>query len=573
MIRQPIVVLCGHVDHGKSSILEKIKGISITKHEEGGITQTIKSYNVPLQNIRNTCGKLLDSLKFKITLPGLLFLDTPGHAAFGNLRKRGGSLADIAILVIDINEGIKPQTIESIEILRDSKTPFVIALNKIDKINGWQIQQNKFLLPNIDSQSASAKKILDDKLYGIVGDLYENFTIVAERFDRIDDFTKAVAIIPLSAKTLEGLPELLMVITGLAQRFLEKSLDVSEKGIAKATVLEITEQKGLGTVLDLVVYDGMLKKGDKILIGTMKDFIETKVKGLFVPGKNKLESVNEVHAAASVILSAQDVTGVIAGMPLRSVDKDIEKSKKEILDEIKQITFEIDNEGIVIKADTIGSLEALINILKEKSFTIKRASLGNITKKDIVEADAELEQTNKIVLGFNVGCVDKSPSVKVIVDPVIYRLVENFEKWRTEEARRIEEEKLENLTRPCKFKFLPGFIFRQSNPAVVGVEIILGTLKRGTHFFKDAKTLGEVKDIQKDGASINAAKKGDEVALSLPGITVGRQIKEGDVLYSSVSEMEFRQFKELKKYLNEDEILVLKEIAAIKRKEKPVWGI
>ncbi len=574
MIRQPIVVLCGHVDHGKSSILEKIKGISITKHEEGGITQTIKSYNVPLQNIKNTCGKLLDSLKSQINLPGLLFLDTPGHAAFGNLRKRGGSLADIAILVIDINEGIKPQTIESIEILRESKTPFVIALNKIDKISGWQIQTSKFLLPNIESQSASVKKILDDKLYAIVGDLYSNFTINAERYDRVDDFTKTITIIPLSAKTLEGLPELLMMITGLAQKFLEETLNVNETGPAKATVLEVTEQKGMGTVLDVVVYDGMIKKGDKVLIGTLGGCVDTKVKGLFVPGKNKLEPVNEVHAAASVVVSCQDVTNVIAGMPMRSYDKDSEKIRKEILDEIEQITFEIDNEGIVIKADAIGSLEALITILKEDGYSIKRASIGNITKKDIVEADAELEPLNKVVLGFNVGCIEKNPNIKIIVDPVIYRLVENFKKWREETAKEIEGKKLQSLTLPCKFRVMEGFIFRQSNPAVVGVEVLLGKIKRGMAFYKEGgKTLGEIKDIQKEGTTVTEALKGEEVAVSMPGITVGRQLKEGDILYSSINEDQFRQYKELKKYLNEDQILVLKEIAAMKRKEKPIWGI
>src|SRR3989344_1535378 len=221
-IRQPIVLLCGHVDHGKSSILEKIREISITKHEAGGITQTLKSYNLPLKQVNKIAGHLIEKLNIKLTIPGILFLDSPGHAAFTNLRKRGGNLADIAILVIDIKEGVMPQTLESIEILKIYKTPFIIALNKIDSLSGWH-SKDKNLLKNITSQQEHILKELETKLYKVVEKLAEQ-NLNSDRFDRIDDYTKQVAIIPCSAKTGEGIPELLMVLTGLTQRYLEQEL-------------------------------------------------------------------------------------------------------------------------------------------------------------------------------------------------------------------------------------------------------------------------------------------------------------------------------------------------------------
>ena len=218
MIRQPIVIIAGHIDHGKSSILERIKGISITRAESGGITQSIKSYNVQMNSIENCCGDLLKSLNQNITIPGLLFLDSPGHAAFNNMRKRGGNLADLAILVVDINEGVMDQSAECIEILKQYKTPFIIALNKIDLIPGWRSNKNKSLLQNIESQTEEVKQEIDTKLYEILGKLAEK-GINSERFDRITDYTKQIAMIPVSANTEEGMPELLMVLTGLAQKY------------------------------------------------------------------------------------------------------------------------------------------------------------------------------------------------------------------------------------------------------------------------------------------------------------------------------------------------------------------
>jgi len=583
-IRSLICTTLGHVDHGKSSILDKIRNTSIVKSEAGAITQAIGASIVPLEVIKKICGVLLDNVKGKFTIPGLLFIDTPGHAAFTNLRKRGGNLADIAILVIDIREGIMPQTLESIEILRNYKTPFVIATNKVDLINGWQKKQG-FVLKSIQDQPESTQKLLEEKHYQIVGKLSE-LGLSAERFDRVEDYTKQIAIIPTSASTGEGIPELLMVLTGLAQKFLESCLTCNIDGPAKGTILEVKEAKGIGKCVDAIIYDGTLKKGDTIVIGSLTEPIVTKIKALFEPAalseirdkKSKFKSVPQVKAAIGVRISAPEIDDVVAGMPLSSASGDLEKIKQEMKKEVEEVIIETDRDGIVIKADTLGSLEALSKLLNEKQIPIKKALIGVVTKKDLADAEANYENDPllAVVLGFNVKdesgiCKEK---VKVFVNEVIYRLIEDFEKWQIDEKKRIESKKIDLLVRPVKIQILPGYVFRQNNPAVCGVEVMEGKLKTGIHLMKkDGKDITEVKSMQKEQETAEFADKKDQVAISMPGVTIGRQIMEGDILYSSIPEEDFKKLKELKQYLSKEEITVLKEIAEIKRKDNPTWGV
>jgi len=585
-IRQPIVTFVGHIDHGKTSLQDFIRKTSIAKTEAGKITQHIGSSDIPLETVKNICGKLLDALKLKFTIPGLLFIDTPGHAAFTNLRKRGGNLADIAILVIDINEGIMPQTAECIEILKQYKTPFIIALNKIDLIPGWQ-SNNLFLIQNINLQSESVQKILETRLYGIVGKLSElNFN--AERFDRIEDYTKQISIVPTSAKTGEGIPELLMVLAGLAQKYLEQNLRTNVEGNAKGTVLEVKEEKGIGITLDVIIYDGNLKQNDILVIGTLAEPVVTKAKALFKPlssrdtqdKKNKFSQIKELSAASGVKISAPNVEEVAAGMPLRSCQlNEVAKIKDEIKREIEEVIVETDKQGIVIKADSLGSLEALLKLLKEKNIDVKKASIGNISKKDISDAQISHEQDNlkSAILGFNISIsqeVSVPKNVKVLTNNVIYKLIEDFEKWQEEERKKQESSEIDLLIRPCKLQIMKGYVFRQNNPAVVGVDILFGNLKVNTPLMKkDGNKIAEVKSIQHEQENIEKAEKGKQVAISLPKVTVGRQINEGDVLYSAVSDQDFRKLKELKKHLTEEEKELLKEIAAIMREKNPVWGI
>ncbi|MBT3395461.1 translation initiation factor IF-2 [archaeon] len=574
MIRQPICVLLAHVDHGKTSILDWIRGTSVADGEAGGITQNITAHSVELEKVKNICGPLLDQLNLDFTIPGILFVDSPGHEAFTSLRKRGGNIADIAILVIDINDGIKPQTLEAIEILKQYQTPFVIAANKIDRMGGWRsTEEKKNVLKNIQEQSSKTMEILDTKLYEIVGKLAEQ-GINSERFDRVQDYTKQISIIPTSAKTGEGLPELMMVISGLAQKYLEENLETNVSGPGKATVLEITEEKGIGATMDTIIYDGTIKQGDTIVIGGIEEPTVTKIKSLFKYEKNKLVSVKQITAAAGVKISAPGIEDVVPGMPLRVANENLETIKEEIQAGIEEVTIETETEGIILKADTLGSLEALIHLLKDINIKIKKASIGPITKKDIVSAESGEDPLNRVILGFNVEQLEKAEeNAKIIKSPIVYKLIEDLEKWLKEEEMRLESKELDGLVKPFKLEILKNHTFRQSGPAIVGVDILGGTLKSNTQITKDGTKLGVVKEIQLEGDNVNKADEGRQVAISLPNLTVGRQIKEGDILYSDIPPSDFRVLKTLQKYLNDKEVKILKEIAKIKRNENPVWGI
>jgi translation initiation factor 5B len=566
-------------------LLDTVRNTAIVESEPGKITQSIGCSQIPAETIKKICGILMGRGKIELKIPGFIILDTPGHAAFTSLRKRGGNLADIAILVIDINEGIKPQTEECISILKQYKTPFVIALNKIDLLPAWASNQKAGLMESIKRQNENATMLLEKKLYEAVGRLAE-LGFNAERFDRVDDYTKQISIIPISAKTGEGIAELLMVLAGLSQRFLEENLKVDIGGNAKGTVLEVKEEKGLGTTIDVIIYDGSLKQNDTIIVGSLSQPIVTKVKALFEPmplaemrdKKAKFEAVEEIRAATGVKIAAPDLDKVIAGMPLRSCSQDeTEKVKDDIQKEVEEVVIETGKNGIVIKADSLGSLEALTKVLREKNIDIKRASIGNISKKDISDAGAnyEKEPLQSAVLGFNVELMADAPqNVKVLTNNIIYRLIEDFENWQQSAKRQIESKEMDFLCRPCKLQLMKGYVFRQNNPAVVGMEVLAGTLKVGTPLMKtDGNAVTEAKSIQQEQESIEKAEKGKQVAVSLPNITIGRQLHEEDILYSAIPEEHFRKFKQFKKHLSQDEIAVLKEIAEIMRKSSPMWGV
>ena len=363
-IRKPIICFLGHVDHGKTSLLDKIRRSSVTAGEAGGITQAIGVSIIPIDTIHKICGNLLNNLKNNLTIPGLLAIDSPGHAAFTSLRKRGGSLADIAILVVDVNEGFKPQTIESIEILKANKVPFVVAANKIDLIHSWQKDDNKNLLENINNLDFSIQAVFEKKMYELVGQFQEH-GLQAERFDRVSDYTKQIAIVPVSAMTGQGIPELLMVLTGLAQKYLGEKLTIEESGNCKGTILEVKEEKGLGKTLDTIVYNGTLKVNDVLVIGSLREPIVVKIRALLEPAdladmkekKSKFKNVKQVTAATGVKISAPGLDNAIAGMPIRSTSnkEEIEKLKADVQEEVGEVIIEESEElGVIIKADTIG---------------------------------------------------------------------------------------------------------------------------------------------------------------------------------------------------------------------------
>ena len=568
VLRQLIVTVVGHVDHGKTSILDSVRGTAVAASEAGLITQCISCTNIPFEIIQKLCGKGVE----KIKIPGLLFLDTPGHASFTNLRKRGGNLADIAILVVDMNEGFKPQTIESIEILKQYKTPFIIAANKIDLVPGWQ-EKTKNTLESINQQTPNLQQEIDKRLYNLVGELSKH-DINAERFDRVTDYTKQIAIVPCSAKNQTGLSELLMVLAGLAQRFLEKNLEINVNDQGKGIVLEVKEEKGLGTTIDVILYDGSLSKNDQIVIGTLNEPITTKVKSLFEPDlKNKLVSVEKVTAAIGVKINAIGIDDVIAGMPLFVANTNLEEIKKEVQKEIEEVLIETDKDGIIVKTDSLGSLEALSALLKEKNITIRKGTIGDINKADITEASSSEDPLKHAILGFNVKSLETT-NVKIITSNVIYKLIEKYEEWLKSQKNKQEEDSLKDLIRPGKIHFLPGTIFRQSHPAVIGVEILAGQISVDNALMNElGKKLGSVKSLQVDGENVSNIERNKKCALAIEGITIGRQLFENETLYTDLTEEDFRQLKEMKTLLKPDEVIILKEIAQIKRKNNPLWGV
>ena len=559
--------LTEYVDHGKTTLLDKIRETAVAAKEAGGITQAIGATEIPTSTIEKITGKFLEKYKIMISVPGLLFIDTPGHEAFTSLRKRGSSIADLAILVIDIKEGFQQQTDESLGFLKEFKTPFAVAATKVDRIDGWITHKNLSFADSLSKQPAHVKENLDKAVYRIVLQLSER-GFDSERYDRVSDFKKYVSIIPCSGITGEGISELLMILTGLAQQFLKEELEITSE-IGRGSVLEVKDVKGLGTTIDVILYDGKIQRGDWIVIGG-KEPIATKVKALLKPPalselrvEKQFDNVDVVTAAAGIKISAPGLENAIAGMPIVSVRKleDIEKVKEELKEIVEEIEFERKGEGVILKADTLGSLEALIKILKD--IPIKKAEVGIVLRKDIMEIENVKNPLFKAILAFNVP-IDpsiekeaKDKKILIIKSNIIYRLIEDYERFVSETKERIRQEKLASITLPARIKLLPGMVFHASNPAIVGVEVLEGVIKPGFKLQKDGREIGEIKALQSENVSVEKAGKGERVAVSIQGPIVGRHIKEGDELTTILNPKDLKVLEELKMY---DEIDLAKRI-------------
>ncbi len=575
-IRQPIISVLGHVDSGKTTLLDRIRGSAVAHGEAGGITQHIGASEVPIENIIRVCGDLMKRMNVEIKLPGLLFIDTPGHEAFATLRKRGGAIADLAILIIDVNEGFQKQTEESLTFLKEFKTPFVIAATKIDRILGWHSEENGCFLKGYASQDARAQDELEEKIYRIVGQLAER-GIKSERYDRVGDFAKAVCIVPVSSTTGEGIPDLLMVLTGLAQRYLEKRLEVSE-GMGKGTILEVREYRGMGTTIDVILYDGVISRGDTMIIGGRSTMV-TKVKALLKPEPLKemrvervFQPIDSASAACGVKISAPDLADAVAGSPVRFVssEKRIEEAKKDIEKEIEEVEIETENDGAILKADTLGSLEGLIKVMQDMAVPIRKAKVGSVLKADVMESS---NMKKPVIFAFNVDVLpdaeecSKKLGAKIFRSNIIYRLVEEYKKWESDMKKNADAMMLDSVTHPGRIRVMQGYVFRQSKPAIFGVEVVAGVIRPGYKLRKGDKLVGEIKELQAEGENVDRAKIGENVAVSMDGVTIGRQISEGDELETVLYERDFEILERLKQKLPEDEKRLLDEFAS-KRETK-----
>jgi translation initiation factor 5B len=581
----------GHVDSGKTSLLDKIRGTAVQEREAGGITQHIGASFFPIETIRNITGKLYSKISRSETpIPGLLVIDTPGHEIFANLRMRGGSAADIAIVVVDVNKGFEAQTIESIEILKTRKVPFLIALNKIDMISGWRKMGVQFIIEEMKKQDPIVQEILDTKMYDVVGSLSRS-GYNSEAFWRVKDFTKELAIVPVSAASGVGIPELLAVLVGLSQQYLAKRLE-QHKGGARGIVLEINEEVGLGPSANVILLDGTLKHGDSIVIAKREGAIITKVKSILLPKpldemrdpRDKFKPVDEVISAAGLKITSPDLDGVLAGSPLYTIEKkgDEETLKQIVESEVKSAILHTDSNGVILRCDTIGSIEAIIDLLKRVNIPVRNADIGHITRRDVIEASAVREKDRYlgVVLGFNVKVLDDAQkesherNTKIFNERIIYNLVRNYTDWVTYQ-RDHEESILFNEIPPiCKFQFMRGYIFRRNDPAVFGAEILVGKLRQKVLVIsEDGKKIGSIQQVQENGKAIDEAIKGMQVAVSIKGPVIGRQLNEDDVLYTDLSSKHAKMLIErFSQRLNEEERQVFARILDMKRKSDPAYG-
>ena len=596
-LRQPIVVVLGHVDSGKTSLLDNIRGTAVQAREVGGITQHIGASFLPVETVKEITGPLYAKLaKAESAIPGLLVIDTPGHEIFANLRTRGGSAADIAIVVVDVNKGFEAQTIESMDILKKRRVPFVIALNKVDMVAGWR-NFTRFISEDVKRQDVAVQTLLDEKVYSVVG-MLSRLSYPSEAFWRVKDFTKEVAIVPVSARTGVGIPELLAVLVGLTQQYMGKKLERHTKDAARGIVLEFSEETGLGPSANIILLDGVLHQGDSIVIGKRDGAVSTKIKALLLPKpldemrdpRDKFKQVNEVVAAAGLKITSPDLEGVLAGSPIYVYNNRQGKSKEELDDLKSLVESEIKNaivsntqtSGVVLKCDTIGSLEAIVDLLKKANVAIRMADIGNITRRDVVEAAAVRENDRYlgVLLGFNVKVLEDAQKeaqdrgVKIFNEQIIYNLVRSYTDWVAYQREHEELIMFNELPPICKFQFLKGFIFRRNDPAVFGAEILVGRLRQKVQVVnEEGKKIGTVHQIQESGKAIEEATVGMQVAVSIKGPTIGRQINEGDIFYTDLNSRQAKQMVERFNYrLNDSEKEVLNMLVAKKRKSDPTFG-
>jgi len=587
--RQPIVAVLGHVDHGKTSLLDHVRSLgeqsrsSVMDREAGGITQHIGATEVPSEVLNELCAPLLGGKTFDS--PGLLFIDTPGHHSFSSLRSRGGSLADIAILMVDIMEGCRPQTKESLRILKQSKTPFVVAANKVDRIHGWSVEEGRSMAISMRGQSKESRGLFDQRYWELVGQFAEEgFNL--ERYEKIKDFTKEIAMVPISAREGEGIQDLLAVVIGLAERYLSDQLTDID-GTGEATVLEMKEERGLGKTLDLILHRGSIRKGDEIVLVSDRGGISTHVKGLFSPrgmsemrdAGDRWDNTESAYAAAGVKISAPLLDGVLVGTTLRVVNSNEERRVAiAAANEEAKLSIELDEEGVCIKSDTVGGLEALAKELREVGVHIREASIGKVSRRDVRSAEASSDPLNRMILAFSTEILEEAEhevssseaGVKHIGSDIIYRILEEREKWVETRKNELEEESREIVVYPGRIMLLPDHTFRVSKPAVVGVRILAGRVHIGQGLLKDGNRVGRIKSIRSGQESLKEARQGAEVAISVDGVTVGRQIEEGDVLLVDIPESHARKLRKLEMTPVEEE--VYEELLAIHRKNDHFWG-
>jgi len=465
--RPPVVAVVGHVDHGKTTLLDFIRKANIAEKEAGGITQSIGAYEIEHEGEKIT------------------FIDTPGHEAFSSMRAHGAAVADLAVLVVAATDGIKPQTKEAIEILKSTNTPFVVALTKIDMENAD--------VENVKNELIQAGVALE----GLGGD---------------------VSWQAVSGKTGEGVDDLLglLILTGEVA-----GLMFDPKGHANGFVIEAQKDSRRGIIAHIVLKNGVLKKGDEIVTKTvsgkikiLENFLGKPVKEILPSSPATIGSFEKMPKSGEEFWADEvdiEVIGTIgADAPSELKDAVHIESEKESGEKINAI----------LKADSFGSLEALKRVLGS-IVEIKDAAVGEISDSDIKLAKA----TGSIVIGFRVkaaGAGKKladAQNVKIINSDIIYKLEEQIESIDLSEDKKVKGGVLEVLK-----------IFSASqSKQTVGGKVIEGRLglNAPVHILRGEEIIGKgrIKNLQQGKEDVNEVLTGNECGLVL---STEIKIEEGD---------------------------------------------
>lgn len=491
-LRSPICCILGHVDTGKTKLLDKIRQTNVQEGEAGGITQQIGATYFPTEALKQKTQVVNKDGKFEFKIPGLLVIDTPGHESFANLRSRGSSLCNIAILVVDIMHGLEQQTLESLRLLRERRTPFVVALNKIDRLYGWKrIDNNAFQ----DSLAMQNKGVLNefrtrvDKIKLAFAEQGFNSELYWEN----KSMARNVSLIPTSAHTGEGVPDLLKLLAQLTQERMTSSLMYLSE--VECTVLEVKVIEGLGTTIDVVLSNGVLREGDRIVLCGLNGPIATNIRALLTPAplkelrvKSQYVHHKEVKAALGVKIAANDLEHAIAGSRLLVVgpDDDEEDLMEEVMSDLENLLSKVsrDRRGVTVQASTLGSLEALLEFLKDMKIPVANISIGPVYKRDVMMAGLMLEKGFReyaVMLCFDVK-VDKEAQayadetgIKIFTADIIYHLFDDFTRHVKQLTEQRKEESKLDAVFPCVLKTVA--VFNKKDPIVIGVDVIEGSLR------------------------------------------------------------------------------------------------
>ncbi|KAI9491052.1 P-loop containing nucleoside triphosphate hydrolase protein [Zychaea mexicana] len=593
-LRSPICCILGHVDTGKTKLLDKIRQTNVQEGEAGGITQQIGATYFPADAIAQKTAVLGKDRVEELKVPGLLVIDTPGHESFTNLRSRGSSLCNIAILVVDIMHGLEQQTLESIRLLRDRKTPFIVALNKIDRLFQWKAIPNNSFQASLAKQKKSVQQEFETRLEKTML-LFAEQGLNAALYYKNPNVAKYVSLVPTSAVTGEGVPDMLNLLVNLTQtRMSNQLMYVTE---LECTVLEVKVIEGLGTTIDVVLVNGWLHEGDKIVVCGLNGPIVTQVRALLTPQpmrelriKSQYVHHKSVKAALGVKISAPDLEKAIAGSRLLVVgpEDDEDDLKEEVMSDLTNLMSTINRQGrgVWVQASTLGSLEALLEFLRVSNIPVSGINIGPVHRKDVIKASVMVEKAKEyaVMLCFDVKVEKEAEEMaedlgmKIFKADIIYHLFDRFVEYSNTMMETKRKEQAGQAVFPCVLKMVPGAIFMKKNPIVMGVDIVEGQLRIGTPIcvvrpnaegVREVVRIGKVTSIEKDHKSLDVVRKGSAgagVAIKIEQpvhenpLTYGRHFDDTDEYYSKISRQSIDILKESfrKDMSKEDWALVVK---------------